>query len=60
MRPGARLNEIGRAIQTHAEAAGFGVVRAFVGHGVGEEFHTAPAVPHYYDPHADTRARRRA
>ena len=53
VRPGARLNEIGRAIQTHAEGAGFSVVRSFVGHGVGEEFHTAPAVPHYYDPHAD-------
>ena len=33
--------------------AGFGVVRSFVGHGVGEEFHTAPAVLHYYDPSAD-------
>jgi methionyl aminopeptidase len=53
VRPGARLYEIGRAIQTHAEAAGFGVVRSFVGHGVGEEFHTAPAVLHYYDPSAD-------
>jgi methionyl aminopeptidase len=53
VRPGARLNEIGRAIQLHAEAEGFSVVRAFVGHGIGEEFHTAPAVPHYYDPHAD-------
>jgi methionyl aminopeptidase len=53
VRPGARVNEIGRAIQQHAEAAGFSVVRAFVGHGIGEEFHTAPAVPHYYDPHAD-------
>ena len=53
VRPGARLYEVGRAIQTHAEAAGFGVVRSFVGHGVGEEFHTAPAVLHYYDPSAD-------
>ena len=53
VRPGVRLNEIGRAIQAHAEAAGFSVVRAFVGHGIGEEFHTAPAVPHYYDPYAD-------
>ena len=43
VRPGARLYEVGRAIQSHAEAAGFGVVRSFVGHGVGEEFHTAPA-----------------
>jgi methionyl aminopeptidase len=53
VRPGAQINDIGRAIQQHAEAAGFSVVRAFVGHGVGEEFHTAPAVPHYYDPAAD-------
>ncbi len=53
VRPGARLNAVGRAIQTHAEEAGFSVVRAFVGHGVGEEFHTAPAVPHYYDPTLD-------
>jgi methionyl aminopeptidase len=53
VRPGARLYEVGRAIQNHAEAAGFGVVRSFVGHGVGEEFHTAPAVLHYYDPSAD-------
>jgi methionyl aminopeptidase len=53
VRPGNRLYEIGRAIQTHAEGAGFGVVRSFVGHGLGEEFHTAPAVPHYYDPSAD-------
>jgi methionyl aminopeptidase len=53
VRPGARLYEIGRAIQTHAEGAGFGVVRSFVGHGLGEEFHTAPAVLHYFDPSAD-------
>ena len=53
VRPGARINEIGRAIQTHAEGAGFCVVRSFVGHGVGEKFHTAPSVPHFYDPHAD-------
>jgi methionyl aminopeptidase len=53
VRPGAPVNEIGRAIQAHAEAHGFGVVRAFVGHGIGEEFHTAPSVPHYYDPNAD-------
>ncbi|MFM8238558.1 MAG: type I methionyl aminopeptidase [Actinomycetota bacterium] len=53
VRPGARLNEIGRAIQATAEAEGFSVVRSFVGHGIGEVFHTAPSVPHYYDPHAD-------
>ena len=48
--PDVPLNEIGRAIQSHAEANGFGVVRAFVGHGIGDTFHTAPQVPHYYDP----------
>ena len=54
VKPGGRINDIGRAIQTHAEANGFSVVRAFVGHGVGETFHTAPSVPHFYDPHADS------
>ncbi len=54
MKPGGRIYDIGRAIQTHAEANGFSVVRAFVGHGVGETFHTAPSVPHFYDPHSDT------
>ncbi len=50
---GGPLNAIGRAIQRHAESHGFGVVRTFVGHGIGREFHTAPSVPHYYEPHAD-------
>jgi methionyl aminopeptidase len=53
--PDVPLNEIGRAIQTHAEANGFGVVRAFVGHGIGDTFHMAPQVPHYYDPAVVTR-----
>ena len=48
--PGRPLNVIGRAIQEHAEAAGFGVVRQFVGHGVGEMFHSGFYVPHYFDP----------
>ncbi|HVM14863.1 MAG TPA: type I methionyl aminopeptidase, partial [Egibacteraceae bacterium] len=52
--PGARVRDIGRAIQSHAEAHGLGVVRAFVGHGVGERFHTEPIVPHYYAPEART------
>ncbi len=54
VRVGGRINDIGRAIQIHAEAHGFGVVRAFVGHGIGETFHTTPSVPHFYDPHSDT------
>ena len=53
--PDVPLNEIGRAIQNHAEANGFGVVRAFVGHGIGDTFHMAPQVPHYYDPRLTTR-----
>src|SRR5205814_3609935 len=53
VKPGGRIYDIGRAIQTHAESDGFSVVRAFVGHGVGETFHTAPSVPHFYDPHSD-------
>jgi methionyl aminopeptidase len=55
VRPGGQVRDIGRAIQAHAEANGFGVVRAFVGHGIGEIFHADPQIPHYYDPHATTR-----
>ncbi len=47
VRPGARIGDIGAAIQEYAEAEGFSVVRDFVGHGVGRIFHTAPQVPHY-------------
>jgi methionyl aminopeptidase len=53
VRPGALLNAIGRAIETHAHAHGFSVVRAFVGHGLGEVFHSAPQVAHYYEAGAD-------
>jgi methionyl aminopeptidase len=47
VRPGAQIREIGAAIQQHAEAAGFGVIRDFVGHGINEGFHTDPQIPHY-------------
>lgn len=47
VKAGATLGDIGHAIQTHAEAAGFSVVRDFCGHGVGRVFHTAPSVLHY-------------
>ena len=50
VRPGEPLNVIGKAIQSHAEPQGFGVVRAFVGHGIGEQFHTDIHIPHYYEP----------
>ena len=52
VRPGVAVYEIGRAIEAHAEAAGFGVVREFIGHGIGAVFHQPPNVPHYYDPTA--------
>ncbi len=54
VKPGAPLNVIGRAIQSHAESNGFGVVRAFVGHGIGEQFHTDIHIPHYYEPRLTT------
>jgi methionyl aminopeptidase len=54
IRPGQPLNVIGLAIQEHAEANGFGVVREFIGHGIGEQFHTGFSVPHYFDPRAAT------
>ena len=46
-KPGARIGDIGAAIQEYAEANGFSVVRDFVGHGVSRIFHTASQVPHY-------------
>jgi methionyl aminopeptidase len=47
VRPGAFLGDIGAAIQTHAEANRFSVVRDFCGHGVGRVFHDAPSILHY-------------
>jgi methionyl aminopeptidase len=50
VRAGSRLGDVGHAIQSHVESRGFSVVRAFVGHGVGLEFHEAPNVNHYGRP----------
>ena len=47
VKPGARIGDIGAAIQEYAEAQGFSVVRNFTGHGVHRIFHTAPEIPHY-------------
>ncbi len=47
VKPGNSLGDIGWAIQTYAEARGCSVVREFVGHGVGFDFHEAPQVPHF-------------
>jgi methionyl aminopeptidase len=54
VRPGARVYDIGRAIQTHAEGCGLGVVREFIGHGISDEFHGGLQILHYYDRRADT------
>ncbi len=50
VRPGAQLGDIGFAIQTHAEAHGYSVVRDYCGHGIGYEFHEEPQVLHYGKP----------
>ncbi|MBI4081291.1 MAG: type I methionyl aminopeptidase [Candidatus Lambdaproteobacteria bacterium] len=47
VRPGGYVGDIGEAIQRHAEAHGYSVVRDFVGHGTGIEFHEEPQIPHF-------------
>jgi methionyl aminopeptidase len=54
VRPGARVHEIGRAIEAVALPEGYSVVREFIGHGIGEQFHTSLQIPHYHDPRHDT------
>ncbi|HEY8498168.1 MAG TPA: type I methionyl aminopeptidase [Limnochordales bacterium] len=56
-RPGRRLSDIGHAIQQVVEAAGFSVVREFVGHGIGREMHEDPQVPNYGPPGRGPRLR---
>ncbi len=50
VKPGARLGDIGHAIQSFAEAQGFSIVREFCGHGIGQKFHEEPQVLHYGRP----------
>lgn len=47
MRPGVRWSQVAARMQQHAEAAGFSVVRDFVGHGIGTEMHEEPKVPNF-------------
>ncbi|MBS0336031.1 MAG: type I methionyl aminopeptidase [Proteobacteria bacterium] len=47
VRPGARLGDVGAAIQAHAEKHGYSVVREFCGHGIGRKFHEDPQILHY-------------
>ena len=48
--PGRQVNVIGRAIESYAKRFGYGVVRDFTGHGVGEAFHSGLIIPHYDSP----------
>jgi methionyl aminopeptidase len=48
--PGARLADVGWAVQSHAEARGYSVVRELVGHGIGRAMHEAPPVPNFGKP----------
>ncbi|MBL5919594.1 type I methionyl aminopeptidase [Lelliottia amnigena] len=50
VKPGARLDDIGHAIQTHVENSGYSVVREYCGHGIGKEMHEEPTVLHYGKP----------
>ncbi len=45
--PGREVNIIGRAIESYAKRFGYGVVRDFTGHGIGEAFHSGLIIPHY-------------
>ncbi len=57
MVPGNRLSDIGHAIQERAESEGFGVVRQFVGHGIGRLLHEPPQIPNYGNPGKGPRLR---
>lgn len=50
VRPGATLGDVGHAVQKHAEAAGYSVVREYCGHGIGKIYHDVPQVLHYGTP----------
>jgi methionyl aminopeptidase len=47
VKAGARVSDIGAAVQAHVEAHGFSVVREFVGHGIGTKLHEEPQIPNY-------------
>jgi methionyl aminopeptidase len=54
---GKRLGDLGHAVQQVAESAGYSVVRAFVGHGIGRKLHEEPPVPNYGEPDRGIRLR---
>jgi methionyl aminopeptidase len=48
VKPGGRVGDIGKAIESYAHEHGYSVVEDFVGHGIGRTFHAAPQIPHYF------------
>jgi methionyl aminopeptidase len=54
VKPGRPVSDIGKAIETHAKKYRYGVIRSFVGHGIGEQFHTDIQIMHYFDPRGTT------
>jgi methionyl aminopeptidase len=57
VKPGRRINVIGRVIEAYAKRFGYGVVREFTGHGIGTSFHSGLVIPHYDDPRFDDEIR---
>ena len=55
--PGKYLGDIGWAVQSHAEAHGYGIVREYVGHGIGRKMHEDPQIPNYGKPGTGVRIR---
>ncbi|MGY3272204.1 methionyl aminopeptidase [Bacillus sp. TE9106W] len=55
VKPGERLSNISHAVQTHAEEKGFSIVREYVGHGIGQDLHEDPQIPHYGPPNRGPR-----
>lgn len=55
VKPGERLSNISHAVQTHAEENGFSMVREYVGHGIGQDLHEDPQIPHYGPPNRGPR-----
>jgi methionyl aminopeptidase len=57
VKPGRRVNIIGRVIEAYAKRFGYGVVREFTGHGIGTSFHSGLIIPHYDEPRFDDEIR---
>ncbi|HDR7391691.1 type I methionyl aminopeptidase [Bacillus toyonensis] len=55
VKPDERLSNISHAVQTHAEENGFSIVREYVGHGIGQDLHEDPQIPHHGPPNRGPR-----